>query len=404
MKIIKNIFSTEFCFIMFVFSGAFKESVNIPIDLSVLFLGLTLIGTCVRFIKKPFIKKWHLMILAIFISLLMIMLISIMFGTYTEDSMDKIVKFTLLTLPTVILPMLFIQGKKSIEKLFIAISIIGTILSIASLPMILNPSSMFVGFNDGNYMGLARLTGASFIILSYFIIVSKKRFKILILPFWILNIVVLMSTGSRMPIVALVIAGLFLLTKVFIIKDSKLYIRKKAMYLFVTLIIGIIAFVRMLTLGMFDTVIYRFGTLFQSGGGVSVSTRIERYKASIEMFSDHIISGVGIGNFGLFHDTKGFGSYSHNLFFELISELGIFGMIWFFIFISLFVYVMFKLSVKYPLGLRITTIIITLYFFLNAMVSGDINDNRALYFFVIVLAYMSYERKELNLNKKEIAI
>ncbi|OEK58721.1 hypothetical protein [Staphylococcus equorum] len=227
MKIIKNVFSTEFCFIMFVFSGVFKESVNIPIDLSVLFLGLTLIGTCVRFIKKPFIKKWHLMILTIFISLLMIMLISIMFGTYTEYSMDKIVKFTLLTLPTVILPMLFIQGKKSIEKLFIAISIIGTILSIASLPMILNPSSMFVGFNDGNYMGLARLTGASFITLSYFIIVSKKRFKILILPFWILNIVVLMSTGSRMPIVALVIAGLYLLTKVFIIKDSKLYIRKK---------------------------------------------------------------------------------------------------------------------------------------------------------------------------------
>ena len=30
MKIIKNVFSTEFCFIMFVFSGAFKESVNIP--------------------------------------------------------------------------------------------------------------------------------------------------------------------------------------------------------------------------------------------------------------------------------------------------------------------------------------------------------------------------------------
>ena len=79
-------------------------------------------------------------------------------------------------------------------------------------------------------------------------------------------------------------------------------------------------------------------------------------------------------------------------------------MIWFFIFISLFVYVMFKLSVKYPLGLRITTIIITLYFFLNAMVSGDINDNRALYFFIIVLAYMSYERKDFQLNNKEIAI
>lgn len=404
MKILKTIFSTEFCFVMFVFSGAFKESVNIPIDLSILFLGLTLIGTFIIFIKNPIIKKWQLLIFIIFLSLLMIMLLSVMFGVYTEDSINKITKFILLTLPTVILPMLFIRGEKSIDKIFISISIIGSILSIASLPMILNSDSMFVGFNDGNYMGLARLTGTSFITLSYYLIINKKYNKFLVLPFWVLNIVVLMSTGSRMPLIALIIASLYLITKVFVIKERNLHIRKKAIYSFIGLIVGLIFLVRMISAGIFDTLIYRFQAMFQSGGGISISTRIERYKASIEMFNEHFLSGVGIGNFGLYHDTKGFGSYSHNMFFELLSELGILGAIWFLIFISLIVYIMFKLSHKYPLGLRITTIIITLYFFFNALVSGDINDNRVLFFFIIILAYMSYERKDFQWNNKKIAI
>ena len=393
MKLLKVFLSTEFFFVMFLFSGAFKESIDFPIDIAVVFLALSVLGTGYCLVKEPKIKKWKFYPIFIFFGLFAIMLLSFIFTQYTSDSIEKIIKYGFLTLPTIFLPLLFIDGKESLNKILLSIAVLSTLLSTISIPMILNPEGMFIGFNDGNYMGLARLTGIGFIVLSYFMIISQRKYKPIIFIAFILTAVTLLSTGSRMPLVAVGVASIYLLSKVFTRINGQLHIRKKAIYI-MSLIVLLATFVYYLfSKGMFGTIVYRFNALMQAGGGGSVSARLERYRASLNMFNEHPILGVGTGNFGLYHDTDGVGSYSHNMFFELISEMGTLGGLWFFLFVSVILYSIFKMMKSYSIPMRTTMVISFLYLFMNAMVSGDINDNRALFFFAVIIIYMAFDRE-----------
>ncbi|HAS8474759.1 TPA: hypothetical protein I7766_20185 [Vibrio vulnificus] len=127
-----------------------------------------------------------------------------------------------------------------------------------------------------------------------------------------------------------------------------------------------------------SNIYYRFLVLLDDGGGDSVSTRFVYIKKAIELAGGYAYMGSGWGTYGYLSSGEVKFDYPHNLFVELLLESGL---------LSVFV-VFFFICISFFLLLRMKFIFVVLYFIvvLNSMVSGDVYDNRMIFFTPFLLA------------------
>ena len=131
---------------------------------------------------------------------------------------------------------------------------------------------------------------------------------------------------------------------------------------------------------------------------IGAYARVDRVKRSVKLIPKAPF-GVGIGNWAqesnrfshLFHRDK---EYAHNIFLELLNELGIVVLLLFIILLITFLdsslFLLFFQEHYYFVRL---TFILFVYLFINALVSGDIVDNRLMF---IMLALFIKERLSLQ--------
>ncbi|WP_083272493.1 PglL family O-oligosaccharyltransferase [Pseudomonas sp. ENNP23] len=88
------------------------------------------------------------------------------------------------------------------------------------------------------------------------------------------------------------------------------------------------------------------GRLFEFGGrGVGSSGRLDEWNITLDVFLDHPLTGVGIGNYASAGFEKhialgvpspgGLFSHSHNLILQMAAELGLVGLVWLMAFLAL---------------------------------------------------------------------
>jgi O-antigen ligase len=110
--------------------------------------------------------------------------------------------------------------------------------------------------------------------------------------------------------------------------------------------------------------------------------------------------GVGIGGFSYIYNRSDMRLYPHNIFLEILSELGVLGM-FLFTFMILFSLKVALNNIKetnnvnYYLNLGI--LLNFIFMFLNSQFSGDINDNRLLFTFLGSI----YAFRRITKNDKE---
>lgn len=117
----------------------------------------------------------------------------------------------------------------------------------------------------------------------------------------------------------------------------------------------------------------------------SYGLRIEHYLNSFWAFLESPLVGIGLGNYAYF--GKGF-DYPHNIFLEILSELGIVGLLIFLMIIVPFM----KAVISYrrfgfpePASLYTKTfLLLAVFMLLNQQVSGDMMDARFLWFALIL--------------------
>jgi len=403
----KKLFSGEVFFALFLFSGLFKESINfIPVDLAGLFLALTILSVIKRFYKNPTIYKNSITPILLFFALTVLIFTSFFYSPNLELTQGKIIKFVLLTTPAFIIPFLLFKTKDSLVRFLMTLAFTSTTMALFSLPMIFGRGSSigFVGFNGGNYLGLARACGVGISILLFLGLLNKKlkRYRLVFLLAIVATTISLLSSGARMPIIAL--SAALLIAVIYPIKFKKgvisypKYYNKVMGVLAILLIPLAIAYQQ----GYFNSVIFRFSVLVESGGGNSVQARIDRFSAAIEMWQNNFILGNGFGSFGEYYTSGVVSDYPHNLFLELLSELGVVG---FFIFLALLIvafmrsYSLLKIKNIRTDNLFITVITIFMIIFLSAMVSGNINENRIMLTFLSIICLLPMifsKEKEVN--------
>ncbi|MFD3446621.1 O-antigen ligase family protein [Microbacteriaceae bacterium 4G12] len=404
-KLLYMLVSKELYFALFLFAGAFKQvhTKFTFLDLSILGLLLSVALVIIDFIKSPKINKIVIQPLAIYLLLTVLIVFSVFYSSSNVYAMDKTLRFITFTAWAFIGPFFIVKTKEELNRFILYSIFISSIMSyfaIKDLKSLLgNEYIGFVSLNGGSYLSLGRVCGMAILLLILFYIVEEKSLIIKVIAFIgiLFNLVALLASGSRMPLVALICMIIYITISSIRIK-RKIYIRKGFKLFFSVIVVSILVLSVLAKNGMFDTIIYRFEVLLhESGGGVSAQGRTERYKVAIDLFEENPIMGNGIGGFGYTYNGSDTRGYPHNIFLELMAELGVLGGL-------VFLLLLIKCIKPYFLAgskrnhTQYALFIIFLFYFLNANVSGDLNDNRVMFCFLSLLAISNYAFED-NKNK-----
>ena len=237
----------------------------------------------------------------------------------------------------------------------------------------------------------------SIVLLIYFyntVRIPRERMAIILVIVYLS--VLLIITGSKKGILGLVFG-------VLLYKILSSTLKRKIKYILISLIVLIILWQCVMNIPfLYDAVGYRLESMFAVfGTGIvdgSTENRLLLIKNAIEVWSNHILFGIGLNNFSVVQTVGGSGYYAHNNYFELLADLGIIGFLIYYI---------------YPLKLVLTetrqnktrvclkTIIIVILFLDMAMVSyQEIQVQFPIMLFGIVIALENNMRRENGYDNK----
>ena len=249
----------------------------------------------------------------------------------------------------------------------------------------------------GGPIVFARWMGLGLIVLFFMPLKSKKIYKYVILTIFL---ILALASGSRGPILSLLITfSIFIL-----LNFNRVFVKLLVSLLFIISVLFISGAGKQISeIGGFDRV---FRNVSKKGGSKqSTGTRMDLALGSLVLFQ-HYPLGVGAGNWKstvnkIRPDHLIPLEYPHNLFFEVGNEHGVFVLI-ILIFTLLFIASMsYKKMLKYREHTTLYPVLFYLFifFFLNSLVSGMINDSRIL--FVIMSMILISKPLIITKNKKQ---
>jgi hypothetical protein len=310
----------------------------------------------------------------------------IIFGV-NDYGLDKFISFSLIIIPICYIAV-EVLNKQDINKLLWILVGVSTMLMILGYINYEEISSYRGG--RMTVMGGGPIVFGRWMLIAVLVILFNKnkysRYLYLLIPLFLF---MSFTAGSRGPLYAFVVILFFY----FLFSFRRNFIKIMA--------ISFLCVVSITTLSLTDNDkgagSQSTSRIFNASSGAYA--RVDRVKRSIKLIPKAPF-GVGIGNWAqesnkfsdLFHRDK---EYAHNIFLEIMNESGIVVLLLFIILLitlldsSLFLF----FSHENYYFARLIFILFS-YLFINALVSGDIVDNRLMF---IMLALFIRER--LNLQK-----
>lgn len=389
----------------FLLSSVFKPALpESPIDISVLFFIVSVLMGVNRVIKKPKINRRFLTPITLFIAFTGILVFSLLYTPSKVYSMQKILIFLSFTTWSFIGPFLLIDNKDSLKKFLMSFVIISFITSIYVLIDYFTSDAiayMRVGVNGENSLGLGRMAAmGSIIIIMIFLFNSKvdKKNRIYSLFALLILLLTLLLSGSRMSLISLILlVVVFLFIKTFRFTKGDILLNKRSTKVALSLIpipLLLIPFKDSL-----QTILVRLTQLFDSSGVGSYSLRTELFSLAIGIWENNPLFGDGFGSYGLHYHGFDSAYYPHNIFLEILAEVGLVGFILFCIFL---IVPFIKNNIFESNYIQITVLLLFLYMLLNANTTGDINDNRMMFTFLsLMYMYPYFDGKSLKKSYKD---
>lgn len=224
----------------------------------------------------------------------------------------------------------------------------------------------------------ARVVGAATVVVLAFAIGGRLRLLVA-MPLAAVLLVVLVGTGSRGPLVGLVAAGAGLL--LFLPAGRRL----RAL-----LVLAVVAAVvaRIVT-GAAASVQDRFLLLLADDKGASVNVREALWRTSWEAIQ---LDPFGRGWGGLSPALTPVSDYPHNILLEVAGEGGVIAVAGLLFVVVLAIWRTVH-AVRTGDASALAIFALVVFWFVNALVSGDINDNRGL--FVVLAAALAVEMRSI---------
>jgi O-antigen ligase len=388
-KMLYYLFSFETAFILFIFAGRFKADPRfewVPIDITAFFFLISVItGIYILLLKRKVkIKEKSLIISVGYIVFVLYAFLSLIWSPGVVYANQKVFYMATLVLWSLMgASMIIAQDRDRIKRFFIVFIIFAFWVAIESAKTYINHGVGFLTALGGNYLGIGRVIGAgALIVLIYSIFWAKNNW----IKFFSLSIFgcfmwILFVAGGRGPLISTYLACLGPISVGWRFDfNNSLRIKKYAIFGGIIIFILIIIVLALYVSGSLTLTIKRMFVLFEEGHGASAGARIAYYNNAYNYWAKKPILGYGIGAWPIINSAVDVRGYPHNIILEIMVELGLVGLI---IFVSLLI-----IALKYfgpwrtirddPLKILIFVIFINAL--ANAMVSGDIPDNRFLFF------------------------
>ncbi|GJM69681.1 O-antigen polymerase [Paenibacillus macerans] len=385
--------SGEFWIAVFILSGFIKGQFTfLPVDLTQLLLAVTVLIAFTRMLRKPEISRGKLIPIMLYLVLFGYMCISLIYSPSKAYAFDKTLSFLLLTGWSFIGPILLVKDDQGLTRFLIGVIFVSCLMTFYGFQLFIEHlrAGEYIGQINAmgaDYLSFGRTNGIAVLALICGFLYHPKLKAPAKTPAVILLLITIVSlciSGARMPLLSLAAVILLIAAISFRLKEGRLSARKGTGYLLAVLAIFSIILVPLMASGFLDTFIYRMSVLFtESGGGHSAEGRVDRFKIAFDMIRHAFWAGHGIGSFTIYYAGEDVSNYPHNIFFELWSELGFAGVVLFCAVAS----AAFAAAVKAVIGkardhLTLVTSMTFLYLFLNANVSGDLNQNRVMFAYI----------------------
>ena len=235
----------------------------------------------------------------------------------------------------------------------------------------------------GNYLGSGYVCGMGGLLLFsslFFVNNQKYTKKLLIMLSFALCILAMLFAGGRGPLLFFIIASAIPFLPKINAASKTMKLRKCAIYAIPALtIVAVLVGYLAAKYQIVFTTIDRIMVLFESGMGNSAGARLHHWQESITLFLNNPF-GYGIGSYPILSQGEDIRLYPHNIFLEIAVELGIVGLFLFLLQLFLGLYQLMKTN-SFIQNEFIRKAILMLFIFLfgGALISGDLHDNRLLF-------------------------
>lgn len=216
--------------------------------------------------------------------------------------------------------------------------------------------------------------------------VQKRMFKTpIVLSMLLIAFEVLLNVGSKKGILLLITVLVFFFRRD--IAKLPLYVKVISASI-LAIVVNYIVLFMMENSSQFYRIEIFFNFITGEGGDDSSQERSQMVIRGLDFFQDHPLFGIG---FGAYKYLSGFGTYSHNNYIQLLSELGIVG---FFLYYFIY-YKIYKLNKHNPETLSKSLILVCLIVFLvNDLTVVTFYNKFTILILAIFIGYLHKIKKE----------
>ncbi|MCK4403468.1 MAG: O-antigen ligase family protein [candidate division Zixibacteria bacterium] len=323
--------------------------------------------------------KWRFGVLPGIVLLIGVMLfVGILYSPLPLQGLVKAGKYLSMNLYIFFAAMLFINDLDKLKNLIKAIALVGMVVATVSIVYIACAgvgSITRFALPAQNPIWFARGMGMSLLATLFLLELTNKKLERFVYIFFIsIMLFLLYTAGSRGPALAL-IASLFFY---FFLLQRKRFNFLKKLFFFLLIFISVKLSVVIAPEHIWNRMLKLF-----SGFDPTTFYRLRFFEKAKNLFFENPLTGVGTAGFTHFTGLN----YPHNIFLEFASELGIFGLLAFFILVFYAAYLGIKL-LRGPnasaLELSLSKIYLVLFLFslINSQFSGAVWGNYELWFSV----------------------
>jgi O-antigen ligase len=397
------IFSFETSLVLFLFAGIYKEDPRfswIPGDLTILAFGISLLTGLLIIVRRGLIlRRENIMICGLALLLILWAMLSYLWSPSLSYSIRKVGLLGSLTFwPLAAFALIVSTDRERVRRFFLVLLLFSLWVAIETgVSLVLAARSGVRGFIttslSATYLGLGRVLGPGLLILvSYQIYFLRGAWQKLIGAGMVLLYTFLMlGLGSRGPFVAMFISALLIVAVNFRLGRNIRQITAQLVGLIAVICILIGTTFFFASTGMeLPRTLQRLQEAREQG--FEGSTRFEGYDTTWRMLEEAPVFGRGIGSWPVLTGRGDIRAYPHNIFLEVFFELGLIGLL---LFVGLLLYAW---SLIPPVRVlrrepwMMLAVAQLLSAFLNANISGDLNDNKLFWAFlglVVVCALRS---------------
>jgi len=368
--------------VLFLTAGLVKQDprVNalIEADLTVVFGALLVLAVVARVVARPM----RLPAAIVFAIPMAVVSAASMLSPTGAYGADKALRFCTLTLLALVAPAILADDRRRMGRFLLGLAVLGFAASLTAIQSQETTHWGRLTANGSNPISLARIGALAFAFGWIRFHFARQPFeRAVAIAMLAVAALCVLASGSRGPALS-VVAGFAVISAITYVQH-----RRSIIGIGPLLVCGGLAAVALTVVTIPSVPLYRFQLLFSGEGGSSVIVRGLIYATALGLTLRNPL-GIGLGGFERYAllDLR----YPHNMLLEVGCEMGWIPLLGLLVLIGASLVCMVRVLRREYSWQTLFLAAVLVNALLNAMVSGDLNDNRL--FFAAVLLPFVYQR------------